>query len=123
MRAAFLLLLASTAFADSPAAGVWRGEALCTDHASGCRNESVVYYIRDVPDRPGVLFIRADKIVDGQAITMGSGDWQYDRTRRTIEWRMPQRVWLLHVDGNRIEGSLTLTDGTVFRKMTLKKDD
>jgi hypothetical protein len=122
MRPAYLLL-ATAAFAASPGAGVWRGGSLCTNTASACRNETVVYYIRDVPGHPDLLFVRADKIVDGKAITMGSGNWQYDRTRQTIEWRMPQQVWLLRLDADRIQGTLTLADGSVFRKMTLKKDD
>jgi hypothetical protein len=52
---------------------------------------------------------------------MGTGQWQYDRTQHTLEWRMPQQVWLLKVTGNRIDGTLTLSDKTVFRKMTLEK--
>jgi hypothetical protein len=35
---------------------------------------------------------------------------------------MPRQVWLLTVNGDRIEGKLTLADGMVFRKMTLQKD-
>jgi hypothetical protein len=124
MRSAWLLLLAFAGMADSPGAGVWRGESLCTNTASAsCRNETVVYYIRDVPDRPNAVLIRADKILDGKAITMGTGEWQYDRTRQTIEWQMPQQVWLLRLDGNRINGTLRLADGTVVRDMTLKKDE
>jgi hypothetical protein len=124
MRSAWLLLLTFAALAGSPAAGVWRGESLCTETASAsCRNESVVYYIRDIPDRADAVTVRADKIVDGKAITMGTGEWQYDRTRQTIEWHMPHQVWLLRLDGNRINGNLRLADGTVVRDMRLKKDD
>jgi hypothetical protein len=123
MRSAWLLL-ALAPLADSPAAGVWRGESLCTSTASAaCRNESVIYYIRDVQDRPDALLIRADKIIDGKEITMGAGEWQYDRKRQTIEWHTPQQVWLLVLDGNRINGTLRLADGTAVRNMTLKKDD
>jgi hypothetical protein len=31
-------------------------------------------------------------------------------------------VWLLKITGNHIEGTLTLADKTVFRKMALAKD-
>jgi hypothetical protein len=82
----------------------------------------VVYYIEDVPGRPDLVTIRADKIVDGKAITMGKGPWTHDHARHTLEWRTSERVWLLVVNGDRIEGTLTLTDKTVFRKMTLRKD-
>ena len=60
--------------------------------------------------------------MDGKPITMGSSEWQYDQTRRTLEWRMPRQVWLLKITGGRIEGTLTLTDGTILRNMTLQKD-
>jgi hypothetical protein len=90
---------------------------------SACHNESVVYYVKDVPDRPEVVLIQADKIVDGKAVTMGTGPWQHDRARQTLEWRSPQHVWLLKITGNRMEGTLTLADKTVFRKMTLAKDE
>ena len=53
---------------------------------------------------------------------MGSSEWQYDQTRRTLEWRMPGQVWLLKITGGRIEETLTLTDGTILRNMTLQKD-
>ncbi len=88
---------------------------------TSCRNETVVYYIKNVPDRPDLVIIQADKIVEGKAITMGTGQWQYNRAQRTLEWRMPQQVWLLKVTGNRIDGTLTLSDKTVFRKVTLEK--
>jgi len=50
---------------------------------------------------------------------MGTGQWQYDRTRSTLEWRMPNQVWLLKIMGNRIEGTLKLANGTLLRNMTL----
>jgi len=106
----------------SEVAGTWRGESLCVTAAPSCHNESVVYYIKDVPGRPDLVMIQADKIVDGKAVTMGTGQWNYDQTRHTLEWPSPQRVWTLTISGERIEGILTLADQTVFRKMTLKKD-
>jgi len=108
--------------ASSDVVGTWRGSSVCADARPACHDESVVYYIRDVPDHPELVVIRADKIVDGKAITMGTGQWQYSRTRQTLEWRMPQQVWLFTVDGKRIDGTLTLADGTVVRKMSLQKD-
>ena len=102
--------------------GAWRGDSVCATEASACHNERVVYYIKDAPNRPNLVFIQADKIVDGQPITMGTGEWQYDRARSTLEWRTPQQVWLLKMTGSRMEGTLKLTDGTVLRNMILEKD-
>lgn len=124
MRRSILIaaVLCTVLRAASPVAGTWRGESLCGTGAPACRNETVVYYIKDLADRPDTVVIQADKIVDGKAITMGSGEWHYDRDHGTIEWRMPRQVWLLRVDGTRIQGTLTLADGNVARRMTLTKD-
>ena len=110
--------------AETPSgvAGPWRGQSVCVTGAPACHNETVVYYIKEIPDRPDQVLIQADKIVDGKAITMGAGPWQYDRARHTLEWRLPQRVWFMKITGDRMEGTLTLADKTVFRTMTLEKD-
>jgi hypothetical protein len=108
--------------AESPV-GVWRGESLCTDAAPACHDEKVVYYIEAVPDKPGSMFNRADKIVDGKAITMGSGPWQYDRARHTLTWPSERQTWLLTINGSRMEGTLTLTGNVVVRRMTLHRGD
>jgi len=103
--------------------GTWRGESVCVTDAPECHNESVIYYIKDVPNWPDLVLIQADKIVNGKAITMGTGEWQYDRSQHALEWRTARQVWLLKITGNRIEGTLTLADRTVFRKMTLDKNE
>ena len=54
---------------------------------------------------------------------MGSGPWQYDRVKHTLRMESQQRVWLLTIDGQRIEGTLTVTDDVVFRRLTLAKGD
>ena len=101
--------------------GAWRGESVCVTDAVACRNETVVYYISNSPDGPDRVVIRADKIVDGKAITMGTGPWEYDHAQQTLKWSSPRQVWLLKITGKRIEGTLTLADQTVFRKVGLEK--
>jgi len=107
--------------AAPPVAGVWRGESVCATPASACTNETVVYAIKDVPNRADVVMVTASKIVDGAAVTMGSGPWQFDRSSGMLEWRTARQVWRLKVTDDRIEGTLTLADETVFRKVSLKK--
>jgi hypothetical protein len=102
-------------------AGTWRGDSTCMTEASACHDERVVYYIRDVPNRPNQVVVQADKIVDGKPITMGTGEWEYDRAGSTLEWRTPNQVWLLKIKGRRMEGTLKLTDGTIFRNMILER--
>ena len=112
------LVLAET----SGLAGTWRGDSTCAIEASACHDERVVYYIRDVPNRPNQVVVQADKIVDGKPITMGTGEWQYDAAGSTLEYRTPRQVWLLKIKGRRMEGTLKFSDGTIFRNMTLEKD-
>jgi len=107
--------------AAQPMAGVWRGDSVCATDAPSCRNETVVYYIKSVPDKPQVMFVQADKIVGGKAITMGAGEWECDATGKTLTLRTEERSWRLQFAQDQIEGVLTLADGTVFRKMTLKR--
>lgn len=102
--------------------GIWRGESACATDSPACHDESVVYYIQEVPNRSDLVHVRADKIIDGQAVTMGTAKWRYDRAHATLEWQTVRQTWLLKVIAKRLEGTLTLGDGTVFRKMTLDKD-
>jgi len=118
-----LMAIALCSAEDAPVAGTWRGESLCAARGTSCKDETVVYYIRAIPDRPTAITIRADKFVNGQPVTMGTSEWTYDRDRATLEWRTSGRTWVLSIHGSRIDGTLTLPDQTVFRKMTLKNDD
>jgi hypothetical protein len=119
---ACMSVLAASPSDTSGIAGTWRGRSVCITDAPACHNEDVIYYVKDVPDRDDVVFIQADKLVDGKAVTMGAGQWQYDRKQHRLEWSTPKQVWLLKIAGNRMEGTLTLADKTIFRKMTLEKD-
>jgi len=106
--------------ANSPI-GIWRGASICASAPPSCHDEQVVYYIEAIPDHPDSVQIRADKIVDGKSVTMGSGPWEYDRAKHTLSMGPEQRRWLLTVTGNRIGGTLTVPQNIVFRRMTLTK--
>ena len=118
-----LLLAASSTLTAQQAglAGVWRGESICVQQGTACKNEQVVYYVDAIPDHPDQVQIRADKIVNGEAITMGTSAWHVDSDHHTVEWKTPRQVWLLSFSGMHMEGTLTLSDGTVVRKASLRK--
>lgn len=107
---------------DSPI-GVWRGESRCATGAPACHNENVVYYIEAIPDKTDSVMIGADKIVDGRAIPMGSGPWKYEPAKQTLSMKFGRQLWRLTIRGKRIEGTLTVPDNVVFRRMTLVKDN
>jgi hypothetical protein len=113
----------SSSAESRPPVGIWRGESVCATRAASCHDEKVVYYIEAVSDKLDRVFIRAEKIVNGTAITMGSGLWQYNAAKHTISWDSAGRLWLLKINGRRIDGTLTERGGVVFRRMTLTRDN
>jgi hypothetical protein len=115
------ILLTSTA-EDKPPVGTWRGASKCATDAVSCHDEDVVYYISVVPHRSDQLSIRADKIVNGIAVTMGTGTWAYDPKKQTLSLDSNGRLWLLTVRGNHIDGTLEVNGTTIFRQMELTLD-
>ncbi len=118
-----LLLTASSPLAAQKAGliGVWSGESICVQQGTACNNEQVVYHVDAMPDHPDQVQIRADKIVNGEVLTMGTSAWHVDADHRTVEWKTPRQVWLLSFSGIHMEGTLTLSNGTVVRKVSLRK--
>jgi hypothetical protein len=117
-----LAVVAAPQLTQGQVIGVWRGDSICGSDRAGCVDEKVVYYIGAIAAKAGVVSIRADKIVNGQAVTMGTGEWKYDAQHHTLIWETPHQTWLLKIEGDTIQGTLTLADRTVVRRMTLKKD-
>jgi hypothetical protein len=120
----FLLAAALSAWAgETPSPiGVWRGESKCVTDSPSCHDEHVVYYIEAVPDHPDQVSVRADKIVNGKAITMGSGPWNYNPERQALSFEWNKQVWLITMHGDQIDGTLTTADKVIFRRMSLTRD-
>jgi hypothetical protein len=106
---------------DVPIAGSWSGESLCASERGACKDEHVIWTFK-APDSKGHVWISADRVVDGQRINMGASDYDYNREKTTLTWKNQYGVWELRIKGDVIEGSMTLNDGRVVRKMNLKKD-
>jgi hypothetical protein len=104
-------------------AGVWRGNSVCTVKNSPCHDETNVYRIAAVTGRPGRFKVTASKILDGKEIVMGPVlQWDYDFTKRTLTTMVGNGHFQLKVDGDRIEGDLTLADETVYRRIHLVRE-
>jgi len=103
-------------------AGNWTGESICQVKPSACRDEKVVYHISTGSD-PDHVMVSADKIVDGKAINMGRGKYAYDRTKGTLVNEKDGRVWRFTVKGNSMTGTLTMPDKTLYRRVTLRKEE
>ena len=102
--------------------GDWTGDSICQVKNSPCHDEKVVYHISKGSD-PDHVTISADKIVDGKAINMGIGDYRYNRSNGTLLNETEGRAWKFTVKGNTMEGTLTMPDKTVYRRVTLKKKE
>jgi len=103
-------------------AGNWTGESICQVKPSACRDEKVVYHISTGSD-PDHVMVSADKIVDGKAINMGRGEYAYDRTNGTLMNENDGRMWRFTVKGNSMTGTLTMPDKTLYRRVTLRKEE
>jgi len=119
-----ILQLAASAQAPKiPVLGTWKGSSLCTVRPSPCRDEVAFYTITESATTKGVIVWKADKIVDGQRVEMGVLECSYSAPEHTLTCNMPNKgVWELHVSGNRMTGTLKLPDGTLYRKVNVKRE-
>jgi hypothetical protein len=107
---------------DAHLIGNWTGESICQVKNSPCHDEKVVYHIAK-GSNPGHVLVSADKIVDDKAINMGTGDYTYDRSNGTLLNETEGRVWKFTLNGKTMEGTLTMSDKKVYRRVTLKKEE
>jgi hypothetical protein len=108
------------AIATGPA-GTWTGDSICTVKSSPCRDEHCIYRITE-PDTAGKFKIQADKVVDGKPEFMGTLDCTYDEKASSVECKMNNGVWWFTIAGDKMEGTLKLTDGTLYRRISVTKD-
>jgi hypothetical protein len=100
--------------------GVWRGNSVCMVKGRPCHDEVNVYRFSSVAGRPNAFSVTASKVVDGKEIVMGSGEWTYDPGNHLVESKAP--AIRLTIAGDKMEGALSLADGTVYRRVHLKKE-
>jgi hypothetical protein len=112
---------ASSADDEAKLTGVWRGDSLCAEKGTACHDEVAVYRIAAIPGKRGYLLVTGGKVVDGKEIVMGSGEWRYESAKHTLTGDLPRGVITLKLDGDMLEGTFTLPDKTVLRRITLKK--
>ena len=121
---------------DSPAAptrrdeilGTWTGTSTCVDRTRhpACKDEVVVYEFREKPGAPDSVSLQADKIVDGQRVTMGELDFAWDSGEGAWlgEFRIRNNhgLWRFVVHGTSMEGTLVdLPEKNLVRKVAVKR--
>ena len=112
--------LSVLAQAPNDLTGNWEGESLCTVPNSPCHNEHVVYRISRDKTAPGNYTIGADKIVNGKPEFMGDLHCRYDLPKSSLKCLKPG-IWDFTIAGDKMTGTLKLDDGTLYRKISVKK--
>ncbi len=102
-------------------AGVWRGNSVCQVAGSPCHDETNVYRFSPVGGKAGTFSVVASKVVDSKEIVMGTSDWHYDAAKHELASAMPAASLRFVVDGDKMDGTLTLLDGKVYRRIHLVK--
>jgi hypothetical protein len=110
-----------TASDDSGVLGDWRGESICVVRESACHDEDSLYHVTRQPEKPGWVSMKLDKIVNGKPVTMGTMECSYGAANQSLTCEFPRGVMRFTISGNKMEGTMTLSDGTLWRKLSLKK--
>lgn len=105
---------------QSKIAGVWRGHSECAIKSSPCHDEVNVYRFSKVDGRRNAFSVTASKVVDGKEVVMGASEWKYDEKKQVVECEKPSIQLAIH--GDQMDGALKLDDGTVYRRIHLKKE-
>ena len=112
--------------------GDWTGESKCVGSNTSCHDEVVVYHFTRSKTDPAKINLSADKIINGKPEFMGEFDFTFDTDKATLtaEFTIPRTggkgVWSFTVDGDDIEGTLTVyPEKEIGRrvKVTRKKND
>ena len=107
--------------AQSQISGTWRGNSECVLTNSPCHAESNVYRFSEVAARPGWFAGSGSKVVNDKEISMGTLDWHYDAKNDILESNNANGVFRFVVHDDKMEGTLLLPDGRVYRRIHLTK--
>jgi len=105
----------------SQIAGAWRGNSVCAVPNTPCRNEANVYRFAEIPGKANRFSCTAAKIVGGKEIVMGGGEWTYDSSKHLLQTLTPNPTIRLALDHDSLDGELILPEGTIYRRIHLKK--
>ncbi len=106
---------------DSGLVGDWRGDSTCVVRESACHDEDSLYHVSKLADKPGWFSMKLDKMVDGKPVTMGTVECSYDSAKRGLTCEFARGVFHLTLQDDKMTGTMKLTDGTLWRRLTLKE--
>lgn len=107
--------------ADVQLVGHWRGESVCVVRESACHDEDSLYHVARLPEKPDGFSLKADKIVDGKPVTMGTVECSYDGNKKVLTCGFSRGVIRFIIENSKMTGTMTLPDGTLWRRIRLKR--
>jgi hypothetical protein len=126
MHFLFVALLAIANDPRSVLVGTWEGESICTKVRPACHDEHAVYHITIPADKPGIVTMLMNKLVEGKEVEMGTTEYKVnaDATELTSEFENQNLhlLWSFTRAGNEMRGTLSnASDRAVIRNIHLKK--
>jgi hypothetical protein len=107
--------------ADVPS-GTWRGQSTCLVKPSSCRDEDSVYRIAAVARSETRFTLDANRIQDGREVNMGTSECSYAPATHVLTCPLPNKSTVrFDLTGDALTGTMTLADGTVWRKIALRR--
>ena len=101
--------------------GDWAGSSICVANHDPCRDEKALYHLTG-PNERNMVTVIGSKIVDGREIVMGPpADFTYDPEKKTLVFESRAGVFRFTVSSTTLEGTLTVTSGELYRRISLKK--
>ena len=122
MNAPLLIIaIALATTTDDTLSGDWRGDSICVVRNSACVDEKSLYHFKKLgqTDR---YSLQADKIVNGQPVNMGTVDCVFAPEKQALTCELQKGVIHLSLNGTRLEGTMNLADGMLWRNISLAKD-
>jgi len=107
-----------------PVAGTWQGSSLCQVKDSPCHDEAAIYHASKLTAT--TYRFQMNKMVNGKEEEMGPLVFTWNDKLKTLTGinKSPRGtgIWLFHLDGNKMHGTLTVDGKTLFRVIELQKD-
>lgn len=117
----FVLIFGFSAFGQTSVVGNWYGDSICQVKKSKCSTEKVVYRIIQADNIGTKFFMHGDKIVNDKPEFMGTLEFGFDEKTKTLTGKYGTDVWKYTINGQEMEGTLTLADGTIYRRIKVTK--
>jgi hypothetical protein len=123
---AIVLIFVFSAAAQTSPVGNWYGDSVCQVKNSPCKTEKVVYRIIQMDDAATKFMMQADKIINEKPEFMGILEFEFDAasktlTNKTLTGKNKDSVWKFTLGEKEMEGTLTLADGTIYRRIKVAK--